>query len=167
MSGPVITIKRYPSRRYYARSLSRYVSLQEIEDWVRAGKTVEIRDGQTDEDLTCAVLTQIIIERYPEKVSLFPTDLLHAILRSNDMMTGFLREYFRHSLAYLEYLQRHNTAVSALIRPMYWVRAWLNELAASGRADTEPAVVSQPPLVPEGGEPLQVHAAPPDPEPRP
>ena len=48
------------------------------------------------------------MERQPEKMLLFPTAMLHFILRSNDQMTDFLRDYFRHSLTYLDYLQRHS-----------------------------------------------------------
>ncbi len=118
-----VYIRRYPNRRFYARNTSQYVSLQEVEEMIRAGHTVEIRDSQTDEDLTRAVLTKIILERNPEKMELFPVAMLHFILRSNDMMADFLRDYFRHSLTYLDYLQRHSTAA-----PMHWVKAWLDGL---------------------------------------
>ena len=130
MADDPISIKRYPNRRYYASHTSKYVSLQEIEEMVQAGHTVEIRDSQSGDDLTRAVLTQIIMERHPEKMSLFPTDMLHCILRSNDVMSSFLRDYFRHSLTYLEYLQRHSASASALVQPMHWVKAWLDGIAS-------------------------------------
>ena len=98
MPDEPIVIKRYPNRRFYARHTSKYVSLQEIEEMVKSGKNVEIRDSQTSEELTRSVLTRIIMERQPEKMRLFPTDMLHFILRSNDVMSGFLRDYFQHSL---------------------------------------------------------------------
>jgi polyhydroxyalkanoate synthesis repressor PhaR len=128
MAGDPIQIKRYPNRRYYARNTSQYVSLQEIEDMVQAGETVEIRDSQSGDDLTRAVLTQIIMERQPEKMSLFPSDMLHFIVRSNDAMSDFLRDYFRHSLTYLDYLQRHSAA-TPLTQPMHWMKAWLDGFA--------------------------------------
>ena len=121
-----IQITRYPNRRFYARNESKYISLQGIEDLVRAGETVEIRDSQTDDDLTRAVLTRIIMERQPEKMRLFPVDMLHGIVRANEMTTGFLRDYFRHALPYLEYLHRHGTAAMTLAQPMHWVKAWLD-----------------------------------------
>ncbi|HRX81449.1 MAG TPA: polyhydroxyalkanoate synthesis regulator DNA-binding domain-containing protein [Pirellulaceae bacterium] len=128
MAGDPIQIKRYPNRRYYARNTSQYVSLQEIEDMVLGGETVEIRDSQSGEDLTRAVLTQIIMERQPEKMSLFPSDMLHFIVRSNDAMSDFLRDYFRHSLTYLDYLQRHSAA-TPLTQPIHWMKAWLDGIA--------------------------------------
>jgi len=126
MATAPIVIKRYPNRRFYARAASAYVSLAEIERMIRDGKTVEIRDSQTGEDLTRTVLTQIILERQPDKIALFPADMLHFIVRSNDAMAGFLRDYFRHSLTYLEYLQRHGPTPAPLSRPVHWVKAWLD-----------------------------------------
>lgn len=116
-----IHIRRYPNRRFYDRNSSKYIALDDIEQMVRSGKNVEIRDSQSNDDLTGAVLTRIIVDRNPEKVNLFPTPMLHFILRSNELTNGFLRDYFRHSLTYLEYLQRHGTAA-----PMHWVKAWLD-----------------------------------------
>lgn len=124
-----IQIKRYPNRRYYARHTSKYVSLQAIEEMVKNGQTVQIRDSQSGEDLTRTVLTQIIMERQPDKLSLFPVDMMHFIVGSNDTMSDFLRDYFRHSLTYLDYLQRHSGATS-LAAPMHWAKAWLDAISA-------------------------------------
>ena len=67
------------------------------------------------------------MERQPDKMQLFPVDMLHFIVRSNDVMADFLRDYFRHALPYLEYLQRHSTAaVTTLVQPIHWVKAWLD-----------------------------------------
>lgn len=137
MPEEVIQIKRYPNRRYYARSESKYVSLGEIEDMVRAGRKVEIQDSQTGEDMTRAVLTQIIVERQPEKMALFPIDMLHLILRSNEVTADFLRDYFRHSLTYLNYLQQHSPSPSAMARPMHWVKAWLDAIAPKPEQEDE------------------------------
>lgn len=128
MNEEPIQIKRYPNRRFYSRDESRYVSLQDIEQMVRDGRRVEIRDSQTGEDITRPVLTQIIMDRQPEKMSLFPVDMLHFIVRSNDMMSGFLRDYFRQSLVYLDYLQRHGSPTT-MSQPMHWMKAWLDNLA--------------------------------------
>ena len=139
MANDPILIKRYPNRRYYARNTSKYVSLKEIEQMVQDGETVEIRDSQTGDDMTQAVLTQIIMERYPEKMSLFPTDMLHFILRSNDVMSGLLGEYFRQSLAYLDYLQQHRPA-KTMVDPMQWVRLWLESISGpTSKSDHESA----------------------------
>jgi polyhydroxyalkanoate synthesis repressor PhaR len=149
MADDPIQIKRYPNRRYYARHTSKYVSLNEIEDMVQDGATVEIRDSQTGDDITQAVLTQIIMERHPEKMSLFPTDMLHLVLRSNDVMSGFLGDYFRQSQAYMNYLQQQHPTTQALVQPMQWVKAWIDSIttlpgtAAGGVPDSAPPVVPE------------------------
>ena len=142
MAGDPIQIKRYPNRRYYARNTSQYVSLQEIEDMVQSGETVEIRDSQSGEDLTRTVLTQIILERQPEKMALFPSDMLHFIVRSNDAMSDFLRDYFRQSLTYLDYLQRHSAA-TPLAQPIHWVKAWLDGIAPKPPKEDKPQTESK------------------------
>jgi len=140
MSKKVISIKRYPNRRYYARNISKYVSLQEIEAMVQGGSTVEICDSQTGEDLTAAVLTQIIMDRHPEKISLFPTDMLHLMLRSNQSMSNFLRDYLRNSVSFLDFLQRHSPAPTALVQPMHWFKSWLDAVTPSaGKAEATPS----------------------------
>lgn len=126
MSDETIQIKRYPNRRFYSRDASKYVSLQEIEELIQAGKTVEVTDSQTGESLTRATLTQIIMDRQPDKISLFPVDMLHSIVRSNDMVTDFLRDYFQHSLTYLDFLQRHGAGARTLVNPIHWAKAWID-----------------------------------------
>ena len=148
MTDQPILIKRYPNRRYYARSSSKYVSLKEIEEMVQAGHTVEIRDSQTDEDMTQSVLTQLIMDQHPEKMSLFPTDLLHFILRSNDLMSGFLGEYFRNSLTYLELLRLKSPAAKAPI-PMNWVKSWLDSISSTPTTDAESTPTSESEPEPE------------------
>jgi len=137
MADEIVQIKRYPNRRYYARNTSKYVSLNDIEAMVQEGATVEIRDSQSGDDITQTVLTQIIMERYPEKMSMFPTGMLHLVLRSNGAMSGLLREYFRHSLTYLDYLQQQNQTTTSFLRPMNWVRAWLDNVGAPAATDTK------------------------------
>jgi polyhydroxyalkanoate synthesis repressor PhaR len=126
MADEPIQIKRYPNRRFYARNTSKYVSLPEIEEMIQQGHAIEVRDSQSGEEITRAVLAQIIMDRQPEKMALFPIDMLHYIVRSNDMMTDFLRDYFRHSLVYLEYLKKHGASPQGLANPMHWVKAWLD-----------------------------------------
>jgi polyhydroxyalkanoate synthesis repressor PhaR len=119
-----IRIKRYPNRRFYASHTSSYLSLAEIEELVRNGKDVEIVDSQSGDDITRAVLVQMIAEGHPDKMAMFPSAMLHAMLRANDVMTGFLQDYFRNSLAYLDYLHQHGSSGS-LKQPVHWMKAWL------------------------------------------
>lgn len=133
MAREVISIKRYPNRRFYAKNSSKYVSLPEIEEIIRDGGTVEIKDNQSGEDITRPVLTQLILDRHPDKITLFPVEMLHAMLRANELMADFLRDYFRQSLTYLNYLQRYGAAAQNLANPIHWAKAWLDGIS-SGKA---------------------------------
>jgi polyhydroxyalkanoate synthesis repressor PhaR len=132
-----IRIKRYPNRRFYASHTSRYVSLPEIEQLIREGATVEIVDSQSGEDITRSVLVQIIAEKHPDKIAMFPSAMLHSILRANDAMTKFLGEYFRSSLTYLDYFQKHGASAS-FEQPMQWMKAWLDNWPSQGVANRAP-----------------------------
>jgi len=138
MSEEIVQIKRYPNRRFYDLNASKYISLEEIEMVVLEGKRVEIRDRPSGKEITRAVLTRILLDRQPEKMLLFPTEMLHFILRANGVSTGFLRDYFQHSLTYLDYLSRHSSAAVTFAKPMHWVKAWLDSMTSS------PAVKSDP-----------------------
>ena len=145
MSEEHIRIKRYPNRRFYASHTSSYVSLPEIEEIIRGGSTVEIVDSQTGDDLTRAILIQIIAERHPDKIAMFPTAMLHSIVRANDVMVNFLQDYFRNSLAYLDYFQKHGASTS-FQEPMHWMKAWLDNWSTqpAGNAPSGPPAGREP-----------------------
>lgn len=55
-------IKRYANRKLYDTRDSRYVTLQQIAEYVRGGEEVSIIDNTTKEDLTNVTLAQIVYE---------------------------------------------------------------------------------------------------------
>src|SRR4051812_36547728 len=55
-------IKRYSNRKLYDTVESRYVTLDEIAEMVKAGVDVRIIDNRTKEDLTSVTMAQIIFE---------------------------------------------------------------------------------------------------------
>ncbi len=120
----VVSIKRYPNRRLYDRQARRYITLQDLEDLVLGGKKIEVRDSRTGDDLTRSILTQILLERHPEKMEMFPVAMLHGILQANDLVVDFLRSYLRQALAILEQMQQP-THLSPFLAPMDWMRAMM------------------------------------------
>jgi polyhydroxyalkanoate synthesis repressor PhaR len=60
--GEAKIIKRYTNRKLYDTVESRYVTLEEIAEMVKAGTEVRIVDNRTKEDLTSVTLAQIIFE---------------------------------------------------------------------------------------------------------
>jgi polyhydroxyalkanoate synthesis repressor PhaR len=74
-------IKRYESRKLYDTEESRYVSLDEIAAWIRAGQEVRVVDNATSADVTSQTLTQIILDEGRKGTSFLPSELLHDLVR--------------------------------------------------------------------------------------
>lgn len=55
-------IKKYPNRRLYDTDTSSYITLAEVKQLVMDSEPVVIKDAKTGEDLTRAILLQIILE---------------------------------------------------------------------------------------------------------
>jgi polyhydroxyalkanoate synthesis repressor PhaR len=55
-------IKRYTNRKLYDTVESRYVTLEEIAEMIKAGAEVKVVDNRTKDDLTAVTLAQIIFE---------------------------------------------------------------------------------------------------------
>jgi polyhydroxyalkanoate synthesis repressor PhaR len=124
-----VLITRYPNRRLYDRSQARYVTLPELAELVRNGRTVTVRDSKTGEDLTRSILTQIILEHYPERMELFPVNVLNSIIQANDTGLRFLREYLRQAQTYLDMVLRP-AGFNPLLLPLHWMRSILPNSAA-------------------------------------
>lgn len=92
----MITIKKYSNRRLYDTSESQYVTLEELARKIRAGEDVRIIDAKTHEDLTQAVLAQIIIESRGAG-RLLPAPMLMQLIRMED---DALAEFFGHYMAW-------------------------------------------------------------------
>ena len=75
-------IKRYESRKLYDTEESRYVSLDEVADWIREGQDVRVLDNATGGDVTAQTLTQIILDEGRRGTSLLPSELLHDHVRA-------------------------------------------------------------------------------------
>jgi polyhydroxyalkanoate synthesis repressor PhaR len=63
VDAPSRVIKRYANRKLYDTHASRYVTLHQIAEYVKAGEEVQIVDNTTKEDLTRVTLAQILYER--------------------------------------------------------------------------------------------------------
>ena len=74
-------IKRYESRKLYDTEESRYVSLEEIANWIRQGQEVKVVDNATNNDVTSQTLTQIILEEGRKGTSFISSELLHDLVR--------------------------------------------------------------------------------------
>jgi polyhydroxyalkanoate synthesis repressor PhaR len=60
--GKVVRVKKYANRRLYNTATSSYVTLEDLCAMVKQGTEFVVHDAKTGEDITRAVLTQIIVE---------------------------------------------------------------------------------------------------------
>lgn len=159
MDNDTVQIRRYPNRRFYDRQRRQYITLRDIEALVKSGKTVEVRDSRSDDDITRSILTQIILERHPERMAMFPVGMLHSMLRANDAVCEFFRESLRQSMEYLDRLPKGPvpTFGAAFRQPMSWMetilRSYPGGRPSDSRGPTSAATDEEPPEVPAEEEP--------------
>jgi len=100
-SAPTI-IKKYANRRLYHTGTSSYVTLDDLAQMVRAGEDFAVQDARTGEDLTRAVLGQIIFEQESKGAALMPIAFLRQLIRYyGDSMQAVVPAYLETSLAAL------------------------------------------------------------------
>lgn len=75
-------IKRYSNRKLYDTRESRYVTLLQIAEFVRAGQEVQIIDNNSKEDLTEITLAQIIFEEQKNASRSVPLQTLKEIIHT-------------------------------------------------------------------------------------
>src|SRR5690606_37997643 len=75
-------IKRYSNRKLYDTRESRYVTLLQIAEMVRAGEDVQIIDNASKEDKTDVTLALIISEELKTRPRAIPLATLRALIRN-------------------------------------------------------------------------------------
>lgn len=155
----VIQIKKYPNRRYYDATNSRHVTLQEVHDLVVSGRDISVSDSRQNEDITNLVLIQILLEQDEPKLDLFPSSILHLIIRSNrQVLRSWMERFFgpyqgllstsqKQFDAYLRQAMRTNVT-----SPMEWASRMMQAFSGTPPASVPAASKSPEPSV-EAGDP--------------
>ena len=94
-------IKKYANRRLYNTGTSTYVTLEDLANMVKDGEDFIVHDAKSGEDLTHAVLTQIIFEQEGKTgQSMLPISVLRQLISFyGDQMQMVLPSYLEHSMA--------------------------------------------------------------------
>jgi polyhydroxyalkanoate synthesis repressor PhaR len=94
-----IVIKKYANRRLYDTSASAYVTLEHLSELTRQGKEFTVQDAKTGEDLTRAVLAQIIFEQENKKEGVLPVSFLRQLIQFyGDNFQAMLPAYLELSM---------------------------------------------------------------------
>ena len=90
-------IKKYANRRLYDSTGSRHVTLDDIRKMIVSGEKVKVVDDKSGEDLTRAVLLQVIAEQEQFGTPVLSTELLEGIIRFygnpvQEMLTRYMEQ---------------------------------------------------------------------------
>ena len=98
-----IIITKYSSRRLYNTQTSEYVTLDQIAEFIRDGKEVQIIDKETNEDVTNQYLLQIISDYEIKKGASIPKDILTEIIKSySDASKNFMPEILSQTFNFIK-----------------------------------------------------------------
>ena len=101
-----ILIKRYANRKLYDQGRSRYVTLEELEEFIRQGREIRVVDAVSGDDLTSQTLAQIILDTARGGRSALPVAFLHQLIQHGMTWQSFVQESLQSSLAGIAASQR-------------------------------------------------------------
>lgn len=155
-------VKKYTNRRLYDTAESRYITLDELAAKIKAGADVTVVDAKTDEDLTAATLTQIILESRGG-AKLLPVPFLTQLVRlENEALAEFFGRYMSWALEIYMRARSQAQALSpyvplatvpfsagnALARMMLGSNPWAGPQEPQAAPPQAPPPVAPPPAVP-------------------
>src|SRR3546814_13884991 len=90
-NGPII-IKKYANRRLYNTATSSFVTLDHLCQMVQSDVEFVVFDAKSGDDITRAVLTQIIVEEEAKGQNLLPINVLRPLIPFYELGTASGRE---------------------------------------------------------------------------
>jgi polyhydroxyalkanoate synthesis repressor PhaR len=95
-----IVIKKYANRRLYNTGTSTYVTLEDLAEMVKRGEEFTVQDAKSGDDITHAVLTQIIFEQESKTGNtLMPISFLRQLIGFyGDQMQMVVPSFLEHSM---------------------------------------------------------------------
>ena len=98
MSQPRV-IKKYPNRRLYDTTDSRYITIADIRRLVLDKVDFVVLDQKTRDDITRSILLQVIAEQEHEGEPMMSQDFLSQVIRAyGGTMQSFVGSYLEQSL---------------------------------------------------------------------
>jgi len=121
-------IRKYSNRRLYDTSGSRHVTLDDLRQLIVAGERIKVIDDKSGEDLTRAVLLQIIAEQEQLGLPVLGSELLEMIIRFyGGPMQALLSRYLEQ--AFTTMLRQQEAMQSEMSKALQTPFAPLTELA--------------------------------------
>src|SRR5881394_1772224 len=118
MSDSVRMIKKYPNRRLYDTANSGYITLADVKQMVLEGINFQVVDAKTNDDLTRAILLQIILDEESGGVPMFSSEMLEQTI-----MGQYIEQNVKAFLAIQKKLQEQAKQVygdKMMLTPDLW-----------------------------------------------
>jgi polyhydroxyalkanoate synthesis repressor PhaR len=116
-------IKKYPNRRLYDTDTSTYITLIEVKKLVMEREPVQVVDAKTGDDLTRAILLQIILEEEAGGTPMFTEQALANMIRFyGNTMQGFLGPYLEKNVQTFVDLQSIMGEQAKGVTPEAWAQ---------------------------------------------
>jgi polyhydroxyalkanoate synthesis repressor PhaR len=98
---PPVVIKKYANRRLYNTATSSYVTLEDLSNMVKQHHDFVVYDAKSGEEITRAVLTQIIVEEEQKGgQNLLPIGFLRQLIGLyGDSMQWLVPRYLEHAMS--------------------------------------------------------------------
>ena len=92
-------IKKYANRRLYDTVESKHLKLSDIKDLIVSGENVKVVDDTTGDDITRALLLQIIVEQEQAGEPMLSVALLSQLIRFyGNPMQAMMTDYLQNSV---------------------------------------------------------------------
>lgn len=99
-AGDAIIIKKYANRRLYNTASSSYITLEDLARMVRENVDFQVLDAKTGDDITHAILTQIIMDEEANGEQMLPVSFLRQLIGMyGNSMQAMMPSYLEASMA--------------------------------------------------------------------
>jgi len=122
------TIKKYPNRRLYDTANSGYITLADVKQMVLENIEFQVIDAKSGDDLTRAILLQIILEEEAGGMPMFSSEMLVQMIRfygsaQQTIMGSYIEQNVKAFLAIQKKLQDQAKQIygdKMMITPDLW-----------------------------------------------
>ena len=139
-------LKKYPNRRLYNSTESRYVTVEDVRKLIIRGESIEVVDAKHGSDITRSVLLQILSEQEAEgHESVLTNRVIEQLIRFyGDRMGSVVGRYIEQSIVtFMDHQDQLRTHLRQLgeMNPLNFMRQamdanWLSPSRPGGRQTT-------------------------------
>ena len=116
-------IKKYPNRRLYDTDTSSYITLAEVKQLVMDNAPFTVRDAKTNDELTRAILLQIILEEEAGGQPMFSEQALANLIRIyGHAAQAFMGTYLEKNVQAFMEIQGKLAEQSKTLTPEMWAQ---------------------------------------------